>query len=197
MSSGKIRAFLAIELPAEVRQRLQQLAADLDQFIPSGFVRWVKSDQMHLTLEFLGYLTPEAIEQVQKLLPPVVQQTSRFHLLAQQLGAFPNWRRPRVIWVGLAGQIEMLLLLQSQIDALVKPLIAHPEERPYHPHLTLGRIKEPLPNRITTALEKNVQKIACDALGSWTAEAVQLFRSDLSSTGARYTPIASFPLRTD
>jgi 2'-5' RNA ligase len=105
-------------------------------------VSWSNPDNVHLTLHFLGELTPTDFVKLERALKAMPLPYLPFSLKIGVLGCFPNLRRPRVIWVGLLGETGLLFKLQQEVEALLKATIGFkPEERPYSPHLTLGRVK--------------------------------------------------------
>jgi 2'-5' RNA ligase len=183
-----IRAFIAIDLPAEVKQALVLLNEGLAAQAPRGSVRWVKPAQMHLTLSFLGDTPLAKLPAVQKALDDITGRYAPFTVHLGRIGCFPNCQRPRVIWVGLEeqeiGKFEirdsMLARLKWELDEALRPLGWEPEKRPFRAHLTLGRVKD-------SSLVRGL---------SWTADvpplaipvmAIHLIQSDLRSDGPIYT----------
>ncbi len=139
------RTFIAIQLPQAVKTELARVSQVLNRLVPPGTVRWVKPEQLHLTLRFLGETAvsklPALIDELDRLAgqyPPCDMQLS-------VLGCFPNLRKPRVIWVGLTHSPEPtphpLFLLQTNLETAVIQLGWQPE-KPFHAHLTLGRVNE-------------------------------------------------------
>ncbi len=187
-----IRAFIAIELPRDMQTRLVELLHTLKQQIPSG-VRWVPGGNIHLTLKFLGESSPNNIAILSKSLPALTSRYQSFDFHIEQLGAFPNLRRPRVIWVGVRAP-TVLCDLQRSIERETQHLGYTPEERSFSPHLTLGRVNQNVTpeevHQISTALS---QQTVGD-LGRVSVERIVLFRSELLPSGARYTPLANATL---
>lgn len=137
-----IRAFIAVEIPPAVKAALGSLTKDLEGRVPRGAVRWVRPGQMHLTLRFLGDTDTLKLPAVQAAMDAVGAANGPFEMRLQGIGCFPNMRRPRVIWVGLAGQEERLLALVAGLERRLAPLGWEPEGKPFRAHLTLGRVKD-------------------------------------------------------
>lgn len=137
----KIRSFIAVPLPESTRQALTAVSQELAAIVPQDVVRWVTPESIHLTLSFLGDTAPSTLEEVASGLDKVAANSPPFTLFLDQLGCFPNQRRPRVVWVGLKGEVEALGQLKEAIDQMLLPLGWEPEARAFHPHLTLGRVK--------------------------------------------------------
>jgi RNA 2',3'-cyclic 3'-phosphodiesterase len=158
-----IRAFIAIALPGEVKALLSDTGRRLAAEVAAGAVRWVRPEAMHLTLRFLGDLVVDRLPQIGVALDQTVMGRKSFSLKLGQLGCFPNPKRPRVIWAGIAGDEAELQALKGALDGLLEPLGWPAETKAFQPHLTLGRIKderagidlpwgeglEPLPLRVT------------------------------------------------
>lgn len=137
-----IRAFIAVQLPEDVRDALGETARALAVGVPRGAVRWVRPEQMHLTLAFLGDTPTAKLPAVQQAMDAVAGGLLPFTLHAGDIGCFPNRRRPRVIWVGLSGEEERLATLKRALDEALAPLGWPPEAKPFRAHLTLGRAKD-------------------------------------------------------
>lgn len=137
-----IRAFIAVYLTDEVKNALGEIARSLSQRLPSGGVRWVRPEQMHLTLRFLGDTTTDRLPVIQTALDDVAGRCTPFVMHLDGIGCFPSLRRPRVVWVGLGGEVERLAALKAVLDASLTPLGWPPEDKPFRAHMTLGRVKD-------------------------------------------------------
>ncbi len=187
-----IRAFIAIDLPADIRQQLQVVIKDLKNQIPSG-VRWSSADHIHLTLQFLGESSSSNLELLKKSLPALVARHQPFELVVSGLGAFPNIRRPRVIWVGIQAPLA-LQNLQHSIEVETQHLGYPAEDRGFSPHLTLGRINHSAAPQDIVRVSESLSKASTGVIGKVAVQKVILFRSDLQPAGPIYTPLAVFPL---
>jgi RNA 2',3'-cyclic 3'-phosphodiesterase len=175
-----IRAFIAINLPGHVEEVLGAVSQELAPRLPDGAVTWVAPERIHLTLRFLGDTPLNRLETLYSMLDAVAGQHQPFTLQLGQLGAFPNERRPRVIWVGLAGDVEVATTLQQALDAALIPLGWQPEGKPFSPHLTLGRVK-----RHHAKIQLPWGKATVPA--SFAVRDIQLMESQLRPQGPIYT----------
>jgi len=178
--SETIRTFIAISLPPEIREALDGISRALEQQTAPRAVRWVKPAGIHLTLCFLGETGITRLPELRQTLDGITAVP--FPLQLGELGAFPRPRRPRVIWVGLQGDLPALQSLQQAVTAAVAPLGWQPDRRSFHPHLTLGRVKN------AGGVSRLNWSQPVPSLG-WRVTAVELIRSDLQPTGALYTTL--------
>jgi 2'-5' RNA ligase len=138
----KIRAFIAVQLPAEAKKELGLVADVLAGQVPERSVRWVKPDLMHITLRFLGETAVSKLDTIFQVMDRIANDQTALKLHLHGTGCFPNAKRPRVIWVGLAGQVPELAGFKRGLDSGLVDLGWEMEERPFKPHLTLGRVKD-------------------------------------------------------
>lgn len=189
-----IRAFIAVPLPDEIRRRLGTIIEQLQQKTPP-VVRWVAPENMHLTLKFLGSISPGNLDHLKQVLASEATHHTASSLCLEGLGAFPNRNRPRVLWVGVRAQ-RALFELQQSIDRETARLGYPSEERGFSPHLTLGRIS---PHASPDELHQIAEALANHQMGEVgiapVAEII-LFRSDLNPGGAVYTPLFKARLKT-
>jgi len=189
----QIRSFIAIELPSEVKAELTSLEKRLIQSRHS-FVKWVDPEGIHLTLKFLGNISPATVPQIIEAITRAAQSVSPLHLQLGKLGAFPNIRRPQVVWVGVGGEIEKLAILQKGIDAGLSPLGFTPESRSFSPHLTLGRLRD----RVTPGEREDFagwfSSVEFETHLSFEVDAINLMKSQLTPRGAIYSQLASIEL---
>ena len=193
LNEQQIRAFIAIELPAEVKSGLLQLQTEL-KLARHTFVKWVAPEGIHITLKFLGNLPSRKVAGVTKVMEEASQGFTSFQLDIGGLGAFPSLRQPRVLWLGVGGEINKLKTLQQRIDAALVPLGFAQETRLFSPHLTLARLRErTLPQErqdfgdlvVKTPLEVNYEV---------SVNTLSLMRSQLLPGGAVYSRLAEINL---
>jgi 2'-5' RNA ligase len=181
----KIRTFIAIDLPDPVRQAISKTQEKLRR---TGLgIRWVRPQGIHLTLKFLGDIEKSDVEKVHGAMKEAVQSTSPFSLRGEGLGVFPDFKRPRVLWIGVAGDLETLRALQRDLDFQLKGLGFPREKRAFKGHLTLGRAKGRLDGN---QLRRALQRYEDFSTDPFTAECLTFFQSDLRPTGAVYTKLA-------
>jgi 2'-5' RNA ligase len=188
--SEPVRCFLAVEIPGEVRRA----AGDLIERLRKGaqFTKarpaWVKADNLHYTIVFLGNRMPEQIDRIKTALDPLADAVAPFAVEVGGLGVFPHERGPKVLWIGVRqGGEGFEALYQETVKRLASAIDYRAEKRPYHPHLTLARIKS---FRGTKELMDVVRSHKGEGCGEFTASGLTLFRSQLHPAGAIYTPLA-------
>ncbi len=143
----KIRSFVAIDLSVEARAALTTLQNRLKSSVPPHSVTWTAPQNIHLTLHFLGDVTPETVDKITKTLGDGISGQTTFSLDLVGLGCFPNVRRPRIVSVGVGGNTEPLVELHRHVGHLLNEATGFtPETRPYAPHLTIGRVKKGIPS---------------------------------------------------
>ncbi len=184
-----IRAFLAVDLPAGLRPLLEGL---INQLQKSGAdVKWVPPGNVHLTLKFFGDVSDAQVEEIAQVAGPIAQAQPPFHLSLTQVGAFPSPKSPRVVWVGVGGELEGLRDLYQRLEAAFEGLGFPREGRPFAPHLTLGRVKSP---KGREGLVRQMAVLPAIPSEPFPVREIVLFRSTLTPKGAIYTPLKVIPL---
>jgi 2'-5' RNA ligase len=135
-----MRLFIALPLEKVIEDHLARLITTLRQ--KGGQVRWVAPKNIHLTVRFLGDTEDDLVPELGRLIDETAAQFSPVHTQIDHMGAFPNLRRPNVIWVGLGDHIDVLAELANDIEAGVRQLGIKPDPKPFKAHLTLGRVKD-------------------------------------------------------
>jgi len=185
-----IRAFIAIDLTDDVRVAIGEAQARLKRAHTGVKVSWTKVDNLHLTLQFLGYVAEEAVEKIRAGLEAVAAEHAPFELMIAGAGAFPDENRPRVLWVGCQDSGPLRELSKS-VQAAMQPLGFQPERREFSAHLTLGRVKQPRPD---AALTRALDSIKNETFGAVRVEAIHLFQSVLHPEGSIYSKLSSHQL---
>lgn len=182
-----LRAFIAIEIPLEIKKAIAAEIASLQNGAGRA-VRWVATENIHLTLKFLGEISPANVEMLSQSIQTECDQHAPFEIIVSGLGCFPNSHRPRIVWIGLNIPPE-LNRLQHKLETSTARMGYATEDKPFSPHLTIGRVRE----QITPAELKNIQstleKLHVGSLGTFTAQSVHLFKSDLKPAGPVYTSL--------
>jgi 2'-5' RNA ligase len=190
MSNDKmIRAFLAVAPSAEVVQEIGNIQSTLKRSCPFD-IRWLKPESIHLTLKFFGNVSEEDIMALAQIVEQHAAVLAPLQLTVKKLGVFPALQRPRVLWVGLEGETAPLSTLQQSLEQGWAACGFPREDRPFRPHLTIGRIKSARPTGDPAAFLAEAGD--CSA-GSFRADGMTLFQSDLTPRGAVYTQLAWFP----
>ncbi len=195
MQPTMLRSFIAVEIPGEVQQAISRSLAPLQKTLPPPLIRWVAPQNVHLTLKFLGDVSPSNLEKVAALLKMEACAHGSFSMTVQSLGAFPTSRRARVIWIGLEAP-PLLLNLQRGIDAASAQLGYPSEYRPFSPHLTVGRVGQHATAADLQKIHTAVDSTHIGDLGNVHVEAVHIFKSDLRPGGSVYTHLYTLPMRT-
>ncbi len=188
MSAPPIRTFIAIELPPRVQESLYQTIAPLRAQADLGSVRWVAAEQLHLTLKFLGDVSPHNLELLADLLTREAVRHPPFFMRLEGLGVFPNRRRPRVLWLGVRAP-QTLFSLQKSVEHAARQLGYAPDKRAFHPHLTLGRLRQPVPLKTAQALSHQLDTFSLPPLGDIRVDHITIYKSVLTRHGPVYTPL--------
>jgi 2'-5' RNA ligase len=191
-SGEKWRLFVAIPVAAEIKARLAAVQTELRQHLSPDVATWTRVNDIHLTLRFLGDVSVASLGALQEALQRSCAGVPPFKLGASGLGCFPDPRRARVLWIGLTGTPGPLRQLQQRIESETADW-GKTEERPFHPHLTLARIKRCGP-REGSVLQELCQRQQEILVGEWHVSQVDLMRSRLSAEGADYSCVAQVQL---
>ncbi len=186
---AKIRSFIAISLPESV---LRAIGKVQDTMGSSGLdIRWVRKEGIHLTLKFLGDIDSSDVDKIRSALEQGVKGFAPFLLKGEGVGVFPNLRRPRVVWAGISGDVQVLSALQGNLNAQLREVGFPKEKRRFKGHLTVGRVKGRLDSaKFRAALEE----FGGFETESFEVQSVVLFQSTLQPQGAIYTKLAEIGL---
>lgn len=193
--SETIRSFIAIELLEQIEKSLETIQSKLKN--SGADVKWVKPQNIHLTLKFLGNRSPQELEEIKKILDEVAAdfgkrcpgQSSSFNISLSEIGAFPRLNYPRVIWIGIKEGSQETTRLAEDVEQSLEKIGIPKEDRPFSPHLTLGRLRSP---KGRERLKEFVEKLNSE-LGVTSYEQrvdhLTLFQSTLTPSGPIYTPL--------
>lgn len=188
-----LRLFVALELPPEVKERLAMLQDALGRSAPRLHASWPRPEQMHLTLRFLGAVPVPEVPRLLESLRGALAGRPALELEVAGVGAFPGWRRPRVLWAGVVDRSPAggLGQLQQAVRSASDVFTSEPPEALYRPHVTVARVKRaPAPG----VLEGWAAGETDTVFGRWTAREVALLRSQPEEGGSRHTLVATVPL---
>jgi 2'-5' RNA ligase len=189
--SNTTRAFIAIELPEEMIAFFHKIQEGLRSY---GFkARWVRPENIHLTLKFLGDINSEDIKKAGDAIISAAGENASMSLGAKGIGVFPGVKRPRVIWTGIAGQTKELADLQKTLDGKLETIGFPKEKRPYKGHLTIARIKGKVDAKRLIDAMTEFGRLESK---TFMAEEVVLFKSKLKPSGAVYTKLMSAALNS-
>jgi len=188
---GTRRLFVAVSPPDPVRRRIALVAEALRAAAAGKDVRWVADENVHVTLQFLGAVPGERVASVEGVVRAAAAAGRPISLEVAGAGGFPSARRPRVVWLGLAGELAALGAVVTDLGARLAPLGFPPEERGFSPHLTLGRSRDP---RGAAGFAAALTTAAAAEPIPWRVADLVLFESHLSPKGPRYEALLRAPL---
>lgn len=188
-----LRLFIAVELPESWSEALAATQAALRR---RGLerLRWVRPEGIHLTLKFLGNVDERRVPELTEALTRAASGVSPFRLSLAGLGSFGPAARPRVVWVGVGGDLPALTRLWDAVETDVGNLGFPRERQRFAPHLTLARVPDDMPREVTGGIGATLGVISAPAAPPLAVTEVALMRSELGRGGARYTRLASVPL---
>ena len=183
-----IRTFIAVELSEVVRAQLSDVTERLQQGL-SG-IRWVAAKNLHLTFKFLGDVETEKLERVLSTVQDTAKGFAPFTLSFSGLGAFPNMRRPRVVWVGVETGTEELAGIHKAIETALLQIGFPKDDETFRPHLTVGRVKS---KKRIRGVEEILSQTAAQ-LDAMTVDHIAVIKSDLTPDGPIYTAMGRYDL---
>jgi 2'-5' RNA ligase len=187
-----VRLFLAINLPSDVRHAIVEAAAPLREAAPA--LPWVAAEKLHLTVKFLGKQPEELATPLAEAMQSVAARNRVVDVELGEIGAFPNFRRPRVVWLGVSPEPK-LELLHHDVETACEALGIPVEGRPFRPHLTLARVR---PRSLDATALRTLSRAAREVtyVEEVVINSIDLMESQLTAAGARYRLVASLPLRS-
>jgi len=185
-----IRSFLAFELPFDIKNEVARISANIQK--GGLYAGWVKPGNIHLTMVFLGDMAERDMPAIIASTDNALKGTTPFDISLSGMGLFPDIRRPRVMWLGLNGEMERLSALRDRLQAPLAPFGVEQEKRPFTPHLTLARFRRPVKD--ATLLIRLIDKYRDIAGPEGRLDELVLFKSDLRQGGSVYTKIHTWPL---
>ena len=187
------RLFVAISPPDAVKEEIEKVQREMRQELPGNFMRWTKREQFHLTLKFLGNVAGARVGELSDALCGVCGAFKAMRLRAERIGFFPDMRYPRVAWAWVHDEKDELPKLQQAIETSTRSFTSEGSEKEFTGHVTIARIQG-IKRPQAEILSKLALGMTERFFGEWTADKIELIRSELSSSGARYTTVAEFPL---
>jgi len=188
--STTIRSFIAMDLPAAVISQLENTQQELKTFKLRA--KWVKPENIHLTLKFLGNIPPGRIDEIAHAMTLAAEGRPALVLALRGIGFFPGIRRARVVWAGLAGQVAQLFALQRELEQYLADIGFAWGKKPFKGHLTLGRIRQTVPPSV---MRRIVDEFLTFGSDKFAAGRICLYQSDLQPSGAVYTLLKEVQLK--
>jgi 2'-5' RNA ligase len=190
-----LRSFIAVEIPADIQSAIARSTAALQESLPKPLVRWVPAQNVHLTIKFLGDVSPVNLERLTEAVKLEVAKHEPFSIPVGGLGAFPSPRQARVIWIGLEVPLQLSGLLHG-VEAVTAKFGYAAEDRPFSPHLTIGRVGRTVDAAGFLRIRSGLEEKVLGALGSIRVEALHMFKSDLKPGGSVYTLLRTLPMKS-
>jgi len=187
--SDIIHTFIAVDLPEKIYSSIEKIQEELKSH--RFKIRWVRPRNIHLTLKFLGNAKKSDVDRIAKAAKESVKDIAPFSLFARGIGVFPNIKRPRVLWVGVCGQMDMLLKMQSNFESQLETVGFKKECKPFKGHLTFARIKDKVNSK------KLIQALSVYSefeSESFVIGKVILYKSQLKPSGPVYSKLYEMPL---
>lgn len=191
MAGSTWRIFCAVEVPHAVRQLVLQHIQRLRETVPNAKASWSREAGIHLTLKFLGEIPASSVANLSNAATHATAGLSPFAIRCEDAGVFPNLRQPRVLWVGVHDASGRLQELHARLDNEAAKAGFAREERPFHPHLTVARLRQPQDARMLATAH---QEMGFESVEIPVSELL-VIRSELSSAGSKYSVISRHELR--
>ena len=192
MTARSVRLFIAAGLPSALREDIARIGAAA-LALGLGGVRPVRAENAHLTLKFLGEVSADRVEDVLASMRLAAARSAPFGLRSGNLGAFPNADAPRVLWLGVEGEIAALRRLRDDLEAALAAVGFPRDRRGFSPHVTAARVRD----RVSAAAAKRLMNASSAVRPTpveFAVERLSLMRSDTRPGGAVYTRLGEAEL---
>ena len=186
MTAESWRVFCAIELPETVRELALKHIARLKEAVPDANASWSRNSNLHLTLKFLGETLLPSVADFSTAVSRAVTGNQRFSIRLERTGVFPKPAQPRVLWIGINDFAGKLTELHARLENESAAVGFEKEHRPFHPHLTLARLRQPNSARSLAATHLQLEFAPVEVVVS----ELLVIRSELSSAGSKYTVVS-------
>lgn len=183
-----LRLFIAIDLPEHVKKEIGELLDILKKY--DADIKWLLPENIHLTLKFLGSTPESLVARIREALLPLVSSYEPFYITILSTGVFPSKKYPRIIWIGIVDS-DILKELRDRIEIAMSLLGFQREDKKFHPHLTLGRVRA---QRGMISLMEELDLFHDKQFGSFRVDQVKLMKSELKQKGAEYRCLHTIPL---
>jgi len=189
-----LRTFIALDIPSHLQQLILKKTETLRNALGASLVRWVAAEHLHLTLKFLGDVSPANVERLTQMLRSEAELVQAFEMRVYGIGAFPGSKRPRVLFIRIQAPAELEALYRG-IESACARLGYVSESRDFSPHLTIGRLRQDIPAAGQQKIRTELANTVIDSLGIARVDSVHLYKSDLKPNGSVYTKLFSAPLK--
>ena len=189
-----LRLFVAMAVPGAIKAALGRVRDELQSEVPHARISWTRPESMHLTLRFLGAVSPADVLPLGHALTEATRNFGVLELNCDGLGCFPGLRSPRILWAGVHDTADRLPQLSRQITVQTSRFTREQAEARFTGHITLGRIRQKLALAEARKISGYLERADQHGFGSWTATAVELMQSELNPGGSQYKVIEQFSL---
>ncbi len=181
-----IRTFIAIDLPKENLEKINNILTFFKSECPEKTLRWVSLQNLHLTIKFLGDIPEKKLTSIKSIIQEVARRIPRFRFAVKGLGMYPNQTKPRVIWLGIETEAPMYQL-HHLLDDRLKAQGIKPEKRKFSPHLTIARVSNRADYKQTKQIANILSKFTISHLGAIEVDQIHLYKSQLTPQGPIYS----------
>jgi len=188
-----LRTFIAVDFPIEIKEKIESITAYFKTQLPAKAIKWVDPNNMHLTLKFMGETPADQLEPIKNAMQKVATAYPVFSIEVINLGMYPNHKKPRVVWLGISGE-ENLISLHKQLDRALQEVGIQPERRPLSPHLTIARVRRNSSKESVKDIGQTLSQFKVSTLGIVRVNEIVYYQSELKPQGPNYTILQSSPL---
>ena len=189
-----LRTFIALDIPSHLQQLILKKTEPLRNALGASLVRWVAMENLHLTLKFLGDVSPANVERLSQVLRSEADLVRAFDMQVHGLGSFPSSKQPRVLFIKIQAPAALEALYRG-IESACARLGYESESRDFSPHLTIGRLRQNIPSAGQQKIRMELANTVIDSLGTARVDSVHLYKSELKPNGSVYTKLFSAPLK--
>jgi len=188
-----LRTFIAVDFPPGMIEKIGRIIAYFKTQLPESHLKWVTTEQMHLTIKFIGEVPDQQLPEIKSVITTAIGIQPAFTMGIEGLGMYPHIEKPRIIWLGITGK-EPLIGLHKILDQALTKVGIRQERRNFSPHLTLARVRRHADQRTVKEIGKTLSKFKVDSLGIVNVEQIRLYQSKLTPQGPIYTSLLTVPL---
>jgi RNA 2',3'-cyclic 3'-phosphodiesterase len=181
-----VRTFIAVDFPPYMLKKIEEITAFFRTLTPEKDLKWVETNNLHLTIKFLGEIEEHKLAQVKHTLSQALKDQISFDIEINGLGIYPNRNNPRVIWLGIMGA-NPLTEIHKVLNRELTALEFTPEQRAFSPHLTIARIRRHTDHKQARQIGEILSEYKVESLGGITIEQVHLYQSVLTPSGPIYS----------
>jgi len=188
-----LRTFIAIDFTEAVISKIGKIIEYFKTQTPSDALKWISTENLHLTIKFLGEIREDRLNQVKTILSDVITGQPAFSIGIEGLGMYPNKHHPRVIWLGITNN-DTLTDIHAILDRAFTAVGVNPDKREYTPHATIARVNRHINPETVKEIGESLSQFKVDSLGHIKVEEIILYKSELTPNGAIYSPLTSIAL---